>query len=135
MHTHTYQYKLATPVPDSTPPEHRPNTNDAPLEPIEPIGPPVDVHAVKADIEALDTKLAELERKRNEQLASLRHATNDLVAIAYRESVARNLAEIRVARQRVREEQHGRCIDCHGAVTPERVESLPWATHCADCAR
>jgi hypothetical protein len=28
VHTHTYQYKLSTPVPDSTPPEHRPNTED-----------------------------------------------------------------------------------------------------------
>ena len=26
MRTHTYQYTLATPVPDSTPPEQRPNT-------------------------------------------------------------------------------------------------------------
>ena len=31
MRTHTYQYQLATtPVPASTPPEHRPNTEDMP---------------------------------------------------------------------------------------------------------
>ena len=30
MRTHTYQHQLATPVPDSTPPEHRPNTEDRP---------------------------------------------------------------------------------------------------------
>ena len=30
MRAHTYQQQLATPVPDSTPPEHRPNTDDTP---------------------------------------------------------------------------------------------------------
>ena len=30
MRMHTYQHQLATPVPDSTPPEHRPNTEDRP---------------------------------------------------------------------------------------------------------
>ena len=28
MRTHTCPHQLATPVPDSTPPEHRPNTED-----------------------------------------------------------------------------------------------------------
>lgn len=27
---HTHQYKPATPVPESTPPEHKPNTEDKP---------------------------------------------------------------------------------------------------------
>jgi hypothetical protein len=34
VRTHTYQYGLPTPVPDSTPPEHRPNTDDGPFEPL-----------------------------------------------------------------------------------------------------
>ncbi|MCK9825008.1 hypothetical protein NOCD_16110 [Nocardioides cavernae] len=36
MRTHTYQYGLATPVPDSTPPEHQPSSDDGPLEPYGP---------------------------------------------------------------------------------------------------
>ena len=27
------------------------------------------------------------------------------------------------------------CVACHGMVTEERMEALPWATQCADCAR
>ena len=30
MRTHPHQYKPATPVPDSTPPEHKPNSEDTP---------------------------------------------------------------------------------------------------------
>jgi hypothetical protein len=30
MRPHSRQHQLTTPVPDSTPPEHRPNTEDAP---------------------------------------------------------------------------------------------------------
>jgi hypothetical protein len=33
VHTHTWQYALPTPVPDSTPPEHRPNADDGWLDP------------------------------------------------------------------------------------------------------
>ena len=134
MHTHTYQYALATPVPESTPPEQRPNPQDAPLEPI---GPPARTGATSlhADVECLDAELAELERKRDEQLTSLADAAGDPVAVAYRDSVARILAEIRVARHRLREGTHGVCVGCRGTVSRERVEALPWATQCADCAR
>ncbi|WP_416952384.1 TraR/DksA family transcriptional regulator [Nocardioides sp. T5] len=83
----------------------------------------------------IDASLTELELKREEQLASLRDARGDLVAIAYQESVARILAEIREARRRLREGKHGVCVACHGMVSEERMEALPWATQCADCAR
>jgi hypothetical protein len=42
VRTHTYQYTLTTPVPDSTPPEHRPNPQDGPLEPLGPPAPASD---------------------------------------------------------------------------------------------
>lgn len=134
MRTHTYQYKLATPVPDSTPPEHRPNTEDAPLR--HDLGPtPAAGRSTAADIAELDATLAELETRREEQVSSLHDATHDPVAIAYKESVSRILGEIRLARHRLREGKHGVCVDCHGEVTAERIEALPWATQCTDCAR
>lgn len=34
MRTHTHQYALTTPLPDSTPPEHRPNADDGWLAPL-----------------------------------------------------------------------------------------------------
>lgn len=83
----------------------------------------------------IDANLAELELEREEQLTSLRDARGDLVATAYQKSVAQILTEIREARRRVREGNHGVCVACHGIVTEERMEALPWATQCADCAR
>jgi hypothetical protein len=53
VRTHTYQYKLTTPVPDSTPPEHRPNTHDGPFEPLGP-GTPTSERVVGTDVEAGD---------------------------------------------------------------------------------
>lgn len=134
MRTHTYQYTLTTPVPDSTPPEHRPNTDDTSIPSREPRRS-VRRRLTVADVVRIDASLAELERKREEQLASLRDARGDLVAIAYQESVARILAEIGEARRRLREGKHGVCAACYGVVTAERLEALPWATECADCAR
>jgi hypothetical protein len=52
VRTHTYQYKLATPVPASTPPEHRPSTPDGPFEPLGPGTPRV--RADEMDVEARD---------------------------------------------------------------------------------
>ena len=122
MRTHTYEHKLTDPVPDSTPPEHRPNTEDTPFR----LGPPWT---------SLDATLAGLERKREEQLASLGDARGDLVVIAHKESVARILDEIRTARQRLRDGTHGVCVTCHGAVGDELIDSLPWAIRCAGCVR
>jgi RNA polymerase-binding transcription factor DksA len=134
VRTHTYQYKLTTPVPNSTPPEHRPNTDDPPykhdLERASATEP-----TTAADIAAQDAILANLESTRENQLATLADPTEDPVAIAYRDSVKRILGEIRIARHRLREGKLGVCVDCHGAVTAERLEALPWATQCTDCAR
>jgi RNA polymerase-binding transcription factor DksA len=134
MRTRSHQYNPATPVPDSTPPEHRPNPEDAPLrhdlERTPPAGP-----STAAGIAELDAALANLESRREEQLSSLHDAPGDPVAIAYKESVKRILGEIRIARHRLREGKRGVCVDCHGTITAERVETLPWATQCADCAR
>jgi RNA polymerase-binding transcription factor DksA len=134
VRTHTYQYKLTCPVPGSTPPEHQPTTEDTPgtwdRSRTQGSG-----RTAAAEAAPLDATLAELERKREEQLASLEDAEGDLVAIAYKNSVARILEEIRTARRRLREGKHGMCVDCHGRVAAERIEALPWATQCTDCVR
>lgn len=134
MRTHTYQYTSTTPVPASTPPEHRPNTDDTPTRSREQHRS-VSRRLTAADVARIDATLVELELEREAQLASLPDARGDLVAIAHQESVARILAEIGDARRRLREGNHGVCADCHGTVTEERLEALPWATRCADCAR
>ena len=134
MRTHTYQYTLTTPIPDSTPPEHRPNAEDAPLRHDLP-RPPATACPASAGVAELDATLADLESRRVELLSSLRDAPEDPVARAYKESVKRIIGEIRVARRRLREGTHSGCVDCSGTVTAARLEALPWATQCTDCAR
>lgn len=52
VRTHTYQYTLATPVPDSTPPEHKPNTDATPGK-WDHLGTRTDGQAVVAEIASL----------------------------------------------------------------------------------
>ena len=134
MRTHTYQDGLAGPVPDSTPPEHRPDTEAAPAE-WDGLRTAAGGRSTAVDVAPLDASLAELERTRAEQLAALEADAGDLVAVAYRSSVSRILGEIRTARQRLRDGKHGVCVDCHGTIAADRVEAVPWATQCTHCAR
>ena len=43
--------------------------------------------------------------------------------------------EVRDALERVGEGRFGRCDACEGAIGRERLELLPYARHCAACAR
>ncbi|MBD3926017.1 hypothetical protein IEZ26_15445 [Nocardioides cavernae] len=67
MRTPIHQHQLTTPVPDSTPPEHRPNTEDTPgtwdhLE-TRALG-----RTAVASTTSLDATLAALALRRQEQL-------------------------------------------------------------------
>jgi hypothetical protein len=67
VRTHTYQHPLATPVPDSTPPEHRPNTEDRPGE-WDHLDTRARERTAVASITRLGARLAAIEAKRREQL-------------------------------------------------------------------
>jgi DnaK suppressor protein len=45
------------------------------------------------------------------------------------------LAEIDAALQRIEEGTYGICTNCGEQISEERLEALPWATLCIDCAR
>jgi DnaK suppressor protein len=45
------------------------------------------------------------------------------------------LAEIDAALKRIQEGTYGICTNCSTPIAEERLEALPWATHCIDCAR
>lgn len=44
------------------------------------------------------------------------------------------LADVRRARAKLGEGSYGTCDQCQAPITPERLEALPWATHCIGCA-
>lgn len=45
------------------------------------------------------------------------------------------LAEIDAALKRIEESTYGICTNCGKQIAIERLEALPWATLCIDCAR
>lgn len=45
------------------------------------------------------------------------------------------LAEIDAALKRIEERTYGICTNCGTQIAEERLEALPWATLCIDCAR
>jgi RNA polymerase-binding protein DksA len=45
------------------------------------------------------------------------------------------LAEIDAALQRIDEGMYGICTNCGKPIQEERLEALPWASLCIDCAR
>ncbi len=45
------------------------------------------------------------------------------------------LAEIDASLKRIEEGTYGTCSNCGKQIAEERLEALPWATLCIDCAR
>jgi RNA polymerase-binding protein DksA len=45
------------------------------------------------------------------------------------------LAAIDSALARMEDGTYGRCQNCGGPISPERLEAIPWTTRCIDCKR
>lgn len=86
------------------------------------------------DTSHAERALAAAAAQRERQLDELPPTHGDLVAEAHRASVARILAEIRAAQQRLLAGTYGTCTRCGARIVAERLEVRPWATHCAWCA-
>jgi len=50
------------------------------------------------------------------------------------EVLRREIHEIRLALVRIEDGSYGTCMDCGGPIRPERLEALPTATKCINCA-
>jgi len=46
---------------------------------------------------------------------------------------AATVQSIETALRRLRSGTYGKCIDCDGAISPERLNALPFAEVCVDC--
>jgi RNA polymerase-binding transcription factor DksA len=55
------------------------------------------------------------------------------VDFSCRESIGREMTEIGEALARVREGRYGLCEGCGDAMSPERLEAIPYATLCLAC--
>jgi DnaK suppressor protein len=97
--------------------------------------------------ERLETELAEAERELQELEKRMQRGTEfDLdedgaatyswqMALARRERVTVRIEALREALARVHAGTYGLCERCGAQIDPERLEILPTASLCADCAR
>jgi DnaK suppressor protein len=51
------------------------------------------------------------------------------------ESEGVHLSRIDAALRRIEEGSYGTCENCEKAISPERLEAMPWASLCIDCKR
>ena len=56
-------------------------------------------------------------------------------ALSTRETLQRELALVEDALRRIEGGTYGICVDCRRRIAPERLEVLPYAPRCIDCAR
>lgn len=100
----------------------------------------------------LQTLLAEMQRVRNEiathtRLAQERSMSGNDIGddgaeieqvsknLALKQHLERLLAQIEAAVRRIEQGVYGMCERCGQAILPERLEALPYATTCVNCAR
>jgi RNA polymerase-binding transcription factor len=55
--------------------------------------------------------------------------------LALRDHNQQHLAEVEAALRRLDDGTYGTCVSCGHPVAPERLEALPWASHCIGCQR
>jgi RNA polymerase-binding protein DksA len=55
--------------------------------------------------------------------------------LALRDRNQQHLAEVEAALQRLDDGTYGTCVECGQPVASERLEALPWASHCIGCQR
>jgi DnaK suppressor protein len=61
-------------------------------------------------------------------------AVERLSQVAAHDRLQVMLADVRRARSKLVEGSYGTCDSCGAAIHADRLEALPWATHCIDCA-
>jgi DnaK suppressor protein len=109
----------------------------------------VDVEAVRADLRArradLESEVAALTDAPRDPLATVSfgkrvgEGTSQAVERLTQTSAARalwtKLGEVSRALDKLDEGSYGRCDACGRTIAADRLEAIPWATRCVECAR
>ena len=105
---------------------------------------PVDPAAARAALLAERTRLlAELgepiespgQMTYGSQAAAASHVFEQQRDLALRERSRADLARVEAALVRLDDGTYGTCVSCGNPIGAERLEAIPWAPFCIDCAR
>ena len=55
--------------------------------------------------------------------------------LALRDRSRMELSRVEAALRALDDGTYGTCTNCGNQIAPERLEAIPWAPHCIDCAR
>lgn len=69
------------------------------------------------------------------QAAAASHVFEQQRDLALRDRSRAELARIEAALQRLDDGTYGTCASCGKPIAAERLEAIPWAPSCIDCAR
>ena len=101
-------------------------------------------YEIKRYQEALSQKMAELSTtlgdRRPIAIEATPEACERIVLAAQRELAvvtldlhARSLREVKAAIARIEDGSYGVCESCEEAITPRRLDAVPWARYCVQC--
>ena len=69
------------------------------------------------------------------QAAAASHVFEQQRDLALRERSRGELARVEAALQKLEDGTYGTCASCGNPIAAERLEAIPWAPLCIDCAR
>ena len=69
------------------------------------------------------------------QAAAASHVFEQQRDLALRDRSRAELGRVEAALQRLDDGTYGACASCGNSIAPERLEAIPWAPLCIDCAR
>ena len=69
------------------------------------------------------------------QAAAASHVFEQQRDLALRDRSRTELGQIEAALRRLDDGSYGSCTNCGKPIAPERLEAIPWAPLCIDCAR
>jgi len=106
--------------------------------------PSVDLDAARASLTAeRDRLMAELgvpiespgQMTYGSQAAAASHVFEQQRDLALRDRSRLELSRVEAALRSIEDGTYGTCTNCGNQIAPERLEAIPWAPTCIDCAR
>ena len=87
----------------------------------------------------LSTRIAKIDKDRHTRVTSAKFSEqaidrqNDDVLLNLKNEAELELKQIEVALVKLENDVYGICEKCHGNISPQRLDVIPFATQCKDC--